>query len=133
MKPDAVVASLQLLAAEAGTASCFICSFVHLDFFLTQGTAMCHTCVARAIHAAVILSQKTEKKQATVDREKTGSLAIVMSIHIAENNSTPLGMSGHLHAYLYLFSLFKQGQLSQGSQGMEFMALLFSTCFLNYI
>lgn len=27
-----------------------------------------------------------------------------MSIHIADNNSAPLGMSGHLRAYLYLFS-----------------------------
>lgn len=91
---------------------------------------MCHSHTARATRAAVTSSQKTQT-ETQPDRIKTESLAMLMSRHIAENNSAPSGVSGQSQMYLYLFSHFEQGQLSQGNQEMELMAWLFSTSFLN--
>ena len=108
------------------------CASLHT--FSHEALQACHTCIPRAIHAAVILSQKTEQKRTIADRDK---------------NWIPGNGNVHSHCWKQLYSfrnirasacifvcvlsLFKQGQLSQENQGMDFIALLFSTCFPNHI
>lgn len=124
-----VVASLQLLAPEAGAASLFICSSV--SPFPHRRHCWCATATLPEPLVLLLPHPRRLRQRPSQTGIKTESLAMLMSRHIAENNSAPSGVSGQSQMYLYLFSHFEQGQLSQGNQEMELMAWLFSTSFLN--
>lgn len=101
---------------------------LHLQFYVSPfphtGHCWCATLTARAIHAA-ISSQKSQKEQTGI---KTEILTMLLSIHIAENNSAPSGVSRQSQLYLYLFSHWRQDKDSYPKRTRKWS--LWHGCFL---
>lgn len=130
MTPDAVVASLQLLAAEPGAGSLFICSFMCLHF-LTRGTAGVPHSHSQSHSCCYFIPE--ESKRADRDKNWNPDNAIVHS-HCWKQLCSFRSVKAVTVVFVSVLPLETgQGQLSQENQEMEFMAWLFSTCFLNDI